>query len=448
MRSGADVGAPGRDRAAAVLDEQRRDPLGRDRRQLRVDRALEPAGRLAGQLVPPGAAGDRRGVEVRRLDHDVDRVGAGPDLRGRPAHHAREADRAGVVGDEQVVGVEAALHVVEGGERLARLRPPHHDGPGQPRRVVGVQRLAQLQHHVVGDVDDQRDGAHPGPEEPPLHPPRRRRRRVDPVDAAGHEAQAAVVGQRDGPPVTLGGGHGHAARGVDVVHVGGDGDLARQPAHGERVAAVGRDVQLDHRVVRPDQRERLVAGLGGVRRQHEDARVVGPDAELAHRRDHAVGHVPVGLARGDLEAARQHGARQRDHHEVADGEVGGPADHAARGLLADVDLAPPDRLLEAGELLDLEHAADLHRAGDLRRRVDLLDLEADAHEGLAGRLRRRQVGDVLGQPGLQHTHEGSSCQMPKARLNRTSPSTMSRMSGMPLRNCRVRSMPMPNAKPE
>jgi hypothetical protein len=56
LGDGADVGAPGRDRAAAVLDEQRRDPLGRDRRQLRVDRALEPAGRLAGQLVPRGAA--------------------------------------------------------------------------------------------------------------------------------------------------------------------------------------------------------------------------------------------------------------------------------------------------------------------------------------------------------------------------------------------------------
>ena len=37
---------------------------------------------------------------------------------------------------------------------------------------------------------------------------------------------------------------------------------------------------------------------------------------------------------------------------------------------------------------------------------------------------------------------------PNARVNRTSPSTMSRMSGMPLRNCRVRSMPIPNAKPE
>ena len=36
---------------------------------------------------------------------------------------------------------------------------------------------------------------------------------------------------------------------------------------------------------------------------------------------------------------------------------------------------------------------------------------------------------------------------PKAAVNRTSPSTRSRMSGIWLRNCRVRSMPIPNAKP-
>ena len=37
---------------------------------------------------------------------------------------------------------------------------------------------------------------------------------------------------------------------------------------------------------------------------------------------------------------------------------------------------------------------------------------------------------------------------PNGSENRTSPSTMSRISGIPLRNCRVRSRPMPNAKPE
>ena len=42
------------------------------------------------------------------------------------------------------------------------------------------------------------------------------------------------------------------------------------------------------------------------------------EAEFARRADHPVGDVPVGLARGDREAAGQHRARQRDHDQVAD----------------------------------------------------------------------------------------------------------------------------------
>ena len=260
-------------------------------------------------------------------------IGSAPGRIGRrAAHDAREPDRPGVVGDQKVVGVEPTVDVVERGEGLAEARTPHHDRPGQPRGVVGVQRLAQLQHHVVGDVDDQRDRPHPGREQAALHPPRRRRLRVDAVHAPGHEPQAALVGERDRPCLALDDRHGHAGGRVDVVDVGGGRDLPREPAHGERVAAVRGDVELDHRVAPADQRERVVARLGGVRGQHEDARVVGADAQLAGRGDHAVGHVPIGRAGGDREPARQHRARERDDDEIADREVGGAADHPARRL--------------------------------------------------------------------------------------------------------------------
>ena len=67
--------------------------------------------------------------------------------------------------------------------------------------------------------------------------------------------------------------------------------------------------------------------------------MVVADAELADRADHPVGDVVVGRARGDREAAGQHGAGQGDDDQVADGEVAGAADDAARLRLADVDLA-------------------------------------------------------------------------------------------------------------
>src|SRR4029453_9150823 len=37
---------------------------------------------------------------------------------------------------------------------------PHHDGAIEEIRVVGMDRLTRLQHHVVGDVDCQRDRSH------------------------------------------------------------------------------------------------------------------------------------------------------------------------------------------------------------------------------------------------------------------------------------------------
>jgi len=132
--------------------------------------------------------------------------------------------------------------------------------------------------------------------------------------------------------------------------------------------------------------------------------VVAADAQLARRGDHAVGDVAVGLARGDREAAGQHGAGQCDGHQVADGEVAGAADDAAGPFrVARVDLAPPDRLLEPGQLLDLHDPAGDERAFQLRPAVDLLDLQTDAHERLADRVGGVGAGgqavDLVGEPG-------------------------------------------------
>ena len=43
-----------------------------------------------------------------------------------------------------------------------RVRAAHDDRAGEPVAVVAVDRLAELEHHVVGDVDGQRDRPHPG----------------------------------------------------------------------------------------------------------------------------------------------------------------------------------------------------------------------------------------------------------------------------------------------
>ena len=181
-----------------------------------------------------------------------------------------------------------------------------------------------------------------------------------------------------------------------------------------------------------------------------------PRPELLRRGDHAVRDVAVGLARGDRERTGQHRARQR-HDDLVAGEEVARAAHdavhggaAVRGGLAvgrDAHLAPADRLAVGLRLLDeLEHLADDDRTLQLEA-VDVLLLEPDAHERrehvLGGGIRRHI--DVLTQPRKRDAHQTT---IPNCSLKRTSPSAMSRMSCTSLRNISVRSIPMPNAKPE
>src|SRR5690606_12481192 len=81
----------------------------------------------------------------------------------------------------------------------------------------------------------------------------------------------------------------------------------------------------------------------------------------------------------------------------------------------------------------LEVGAEVLDGLDLEARGDQLGLYVAA--GLGG----RQV-DVLPQPGKRDPHQIS---IPNGRVNRTSPSTMSRMSSTLWRNIRIR----PKAKP-
>ena len=224
------------------------------------------------------------------------------------------------------------------------------------------------------------------------------------------------------------------------------------PADGQRVAAVGRDRDVEHLVAQVEQVDRVGAELAvadQVGGEHQDAVVVVAGAELAGRADHAVADVAVGLARGDREAAGQHGTGQRDDDVVADGEVARAADDAPR-------LAPRRRRpCTSGSSCRWRRSRPRTtstrpstsgpsmswpgRSTVSTSRPAATSRSASSRAGDVG----RQVG-VVPQPGQRRPHQSS---VPNGRAKRTSPSTMSRMSSAPCRDIRVRSMPMPNAKP-
>ena len=399
--------------ASAVFDEQVDHPLRCHGGQLGVHAALEALRGLAGQLVAAGGPGDGDRVEVGGFDEHVDRrLG---DLGVRAAHDAGDPQDAlgAAVGDEQILGVQGAFDAVEGRVPLPRPSAADDDRPAQPAEVVGVQRLAEIEHDVVRRVHGQGDRPHPRGGQAVAQPLRALRRRVDPPDDAGDETVAAdvavdrrAVSHLDGEAV----GHGRRDRSVEALRQAGVGEgragrmmvFAGDPAHGEAVAAIRRDVDLQGPLTEPEVGERVLphgrepgGGLGVARGgQDDDPVLVLAQAELAHRADHAVGEVSVRLARGDGKSPGQDGARKGDHDVVADVEVVGAADDAARGevarllagsggvvVLADVDPAVVDDLAVLVLLgLPGEDPAHDDRPGDVGG-VDRLLLQADPDEG-------------------------------------------------------------------
>ena len=128
-----DVGDAARRSAPPSSTSSRDGGLGRGGRERRVDAALEPLARLGRQPVAAGGAGDRRPARSAPTRAGSTSSPAVTSV-GAAAHDAGERDRAAVVGDEQVLGVERAVLPVEGGEPLPRLRPSHDDVAGAARR--------------------------------------------------------------------------------------------------------------------------------------------------------------------------------------------------------------------------------------------------------------------------------------------------------------------------
>ena len=154
--------------------------------------------------MPPEGVGDTGRGECCGLQHDG--RGLGRNLGSFPSHDTGDSDRAGVVGDQQVIGGESAADAVEGGDLLPLGGEPHPDRSLQFGGVVGVQRLPGLEHHVVGDVHRKGNGTHPAGPQPVRHEPGRRGDRIEALDGEGDEHGAAIRFQDDGVAVGNRGG--------------------------------------------------------------------------------------------------------------------------------------------------------------------------------------------------------------------------------------------------
>ncbi len=200
-----------------------------------------------------------------------------------PMIPARPTGCVGGVADEEVVGGEGAIDLVEGGELLAVAGPPDPEpGTRHLGQVVGVVGLAQLEHHVVRDVDHVVDRPHAergeasgdgGIAGADLHAPQHACLEAaaqvgvedldrDALDRVGRDQIDGGLRQRERQPQAGGQVAGHAGHRHRVGTVGVDLEVVD-------------DVRLDaHRL--GERGARLE-----VRREQEDAGVVVAETELA-----------------------------------------------------------------------------------------------------------------------------------------------------------------------
>ena len=134
--------------------------LHRDARQFRIDAALEAMRGIGVQAELARAAHDRRRREMRGFEEDVARrIG---DARIVAAHDAGEGEGLSAVGDRREIGSTACLRCRRA---ISAFRQRAH-GARRWRRasfavVERMHRLAEFQHHVLGDVDEGADGRMP-----------------------------------------------------------------------------------------------------------------------------------------------------------------------------------------------------------------------------------------------------------------------------------------------
>ena len=322
-------------------------------------------------------------MAARDAGHGVRRkVGALEEYVGRvdgnsallPAHDSREPDRAGCVGDDEGLPIERDFPSVEQQQHFPRARHAHRDVPRQAPQVVGMQWLAELEHHVIRHVHDGTDGPEASAAQPFSHPQRRARSGIQALDDAACEARAG--GRRlesDREPLTRGVCHGFERW---RRHLACDDrrDLARDAQHRQHVAAIRRHVERQDRVVEGERIAQRRPGHEFVG-QLEDALVLLRQPEFARGAKHAVRLDAAQLCPADHAAAgepRTHDG-QRCFHASAD--VGRPAYDLQHCRAAARDLAD-GQLVGVGVAVDREHLADHDALEVARGGLDRFNLEA------------------------------------------------------------------------
>ena len=340
--------------------------------------------------------------------------------------------------------------------RSSGARAPDDDrGVAHGRVVERVERMAELPHHVVGDVDDVADRAQARPRADALAihagdgPTRtslitrtvKRAQSSGRVDA--HAREAPTTASPDSFTVVSATQRGAGER----------RQLARDPDDREAVGTVRGDLDLEHAVVEPEVRdeigaERRVGGRGPGRRARARRRAPARAPSTASPATSTPRILAAPIRRISPAAARQHGApaaRRPPARPTARVRRAADTEKRSRPVLtrqrtSRCAVALAQLALDRLDLAD-DHA---RQPGRRARGVDTRHLDPALTSRSAACLGRQHRGSTNSR-----IHPYGIFMRPYAnwRRKRRSFSKNSRMSSTPYFSIAIRSIPMPNAQP-
>ena len=203
----------------------------------------------------------------------------------------------------------------------------------------------------------------------------------------------------------------HRAEGAEA----GGGEIARDAAYGQGIAAVGRDPDFDGGIIKVGDCGVGLPG-GGAGGEFDDAVVILAQAELALADQHASAFHAADFT--DLQGqagGRDDGAGRGEDGGHAGACVGRAADDLGFGAGADIDAADAEAV-RIGVFGGFDDPGGDERGQGCRGIVDALHFQADPGERV-GDLRQAGVGvEVVPQPGEGELHPATpSCSVTGAR---------------------------------
>ena len=183
-------------------------------------------------------------------------------------------------------------------------------------------------------------------------------------------------------------------------------EIAGDAVHAQAIGAVGRHLDVDHRIVEAQRLGRRRAGPG-LGRQVDDAAMVLAQLQLARGTEHAVALLAADLAGFERDAGARDVAAGRRKDALHAGARVGRAAHDLHRAAAGIDLAQAEPI-GVGVLHGLDDIADHETLQGLGRVGDTFDLEPKHGEPVAQLRERRRGVEVLLEPGQGEFHRPSS----------------------------------------